>query len=115
MRFCVSWFVNRVSVTHCIKPFSFQVFLLQDNSWTLMNQSLYGHPELGLYGASMIEAPQHLVLLGGTDGMKNYDNVFSYNEHFGFFDTGVKLSAPKYEMAAVALKKICHKKENPRF
>ena len=69
-----------------------------------MNQSPYGHPELGLYGASMIEAPPHLFVLGGTDGMRNYDNVYSYNEHFGFYDTGVKLSAPKYEMAAIALR-----------
>ncbi len=69
-----------------------------------MNQTLMGHPELGFYGASMIEADPHLILIGGTDGINYYDNVYAYNENFGFYDTGVKLSAPKSEMAAIALK-----------
>jgi hypothetical protein len=70
-----------------------------------MSQTLNGHPEIGFYGASMIESAPHLILIGGTDGLNYYDNVYAYNEEFGFYDTGVKLSSPKAEMAAVALHK----------
>ena len=69
-----------------------------------MNQTLMGHPELGFFGASMVEADPHLILIGGTDGINNYDNVYAYNEDFGFYETGVKLSSPKSEMATIALK-----------
>jgi hypothetical protein len=51
----------------------------------------------------MIESAPHLIMMGGTDGLNYYDNVYAYNEEFGFYDTGVKLSSPKSEMAVVAL------------
>ena len=77
--------------------------IFQTNSWTLTSQTLNGHPEIGFYGASMIESAPHLIMIGGTDGLNYYDNVYAYNEEFGFYDTGVKLSSPKAEMAALAL------------
>jgi len=45
-----------------------------------------------------------LILIGGTDGLNYYDNVYAYDEEFGFYDTGLKMTSPKCDMAVMALK-----------
>jgi hypothetical protein len=79
-------------------------FYLKLNTWTLVNQTLSGHPELGFHGSGLIETDETLILFGGTDGLKYYDNVYAYDEAFGFYDTGFKLRVPRSDMAVVALK-----------
>ena len=63
-------------------------------TWSLTEQSVPGHPELGLVKAQMVETPDGaLFLMGGKDGHINegYNWIFAYDEVFGFYDTGLKL------------------------
>ena len=81
-----------------------RIYNLQSNTWTLTNQTLSGHPDLGLSGAGLVNAGATLILIGGTDGLTYYNNVYAYNEDFGFYDTGLKITSPKSDMAVVSLK-----------
>ena len=76
---------------------------MQLNTWTLVDQTLIGHPDLGLQGSGLVETNSSLILMGGTDGLNFYDNVFAYDEDFGFYDTGFKLSSPKADFSVVPL------------
>jgi hypothetical protein len=70
----------------------------------LLSQTLSGHPDLGLFGSGLIESDNQLILIGGTDGFRYYDNVYAYHEDFGFYDTGVKLASGRSDMAVIGLR-----------
>ena len=55
-----------------------EVFNLETQQWSLTEQSVPGHPELGLYGAQIVETSEDLYLLGGKDGYTSD----TYNTHW---------------------------------
>ncbi len=58
----------------------------------MSDQVVPGHPSLGLFDAGMIESETgDLFLLGGSDGLNGYKDIYAYNEHYGFYDIGIEL------------------------
>ena len=82
-----------------------EVFNLETQQWSLTEQSVPGHPELGLYGAQIVETPEDLYLLGGKDGYTSdtYNIIYAYNQVFGFYDTGYTMPYSAYDFSAVPL------------
>ena len=74
-------------------------------SWTVTEQSVPGHPELGLYGAQMVETPNNLFLLGGHDGHRllSHNWISAYNQYFGFYDTGLTIPHNMYDFSAITI------------
>lgn len=62
---------------------------LQSGTWTLSNQVVPGHPELGVFDAKMATSDfGDLFLFGGEDSFDFYRDIYAYDEHFGFYDVG---------------------------
>ena len=83
-----------------------EVFNTETLKWVLTEQSVPGHPELGLYGAKMVETQDDLFLLGGRDGYTSvvYNVIYAYHEVFGFYDTGLTMPYSAYDFSAIVLK-----------
>ena len=68
----------------------------------MLDQSVPGHYELGLYDSQMIENESgELFLLGGQDGFKSYNDIYAYNEWFGFYDIGKELPKKLFDFVAI--------------
>ena len=68
----------------------------------MLDQSVPGDYELGLYDSQMIESESgELFLLGGQDGFKSYNDIYAYNEWFGFYDIGKELPKHMFDFVAI--------------
>ena len=81
-----------------------EMYNFQTDTWTLLNQSVPGDYELGLFDAQMIESESgDIFLLGGQDGKNSYKDIYAYNEWFGFYDTGKELPKELYDFVAIEI------------